>query len=152
MKKIILIAATVFLFTASCYAEDIRLKEIEIRLQAPQNFQKDKVIEIIPESPLPIYGKATGLCLEVGKPFPAGKSKAAQKEKMKDQLISAFGNLQTQDVYLPMPSVTKVTLTHKDNKESYLSKNMSPAWDFLSQMGIFTENINDNYGRFSVCS
>lgn len=152
MKQLLILNFILFSFILTSYAQDLTLKEIEVKLDSPQTFQENKIIEIAPKTPLPIYGKATGLCFELGEPFPAGKNLKEQKERMKAQLIKAFGNIQIADAYLPIPSVAKITITDESNKKSELSASMSPAWDFLSQMGIFTENIHDNYGRFSVCS
>jgi len=101
MKKIILIATTAFLFTPSCYAQEIELQEAKTKLQAPQNIQKDKTVQITPQESLPIYGKATGICFEIGKPLPFKTQGDNPKEKIKNLLIQTFGDKETQDPYKP---------------------------------------------------
>ena len=81
MKKLLFSFCVLFSLSNISYAQGIELKEVEIKLESPQEFKKGEPIEIKPKTPLPVYGIVTGLCFAIGKPFPAGKTTEEQKKK-----------------------------------------------------------------------
>ena len=125
---------------------------MEIKLESPQEFKKGEPIEIKPKTPLPVYGIVTGLCFAIGKPFPAGKTTEEQKKKTKAVLVETFGDIKIENPYLPGPAFIDGFAIEGEDKKSSFVKQAFPAWKFLSEMGIFTENINDDYGQLSVCT
>ena len=151
MKKLLFSFCVLFSLSNISYAQGIELKEVEIKLEAPQEFKKGEPIEIKPKTPLPVYGIATGLCFAIGKPFLIGKTTEEQKEKTKAVLLETFGDLKIENPYLPGPAfIEGFAIESKDIKSSFGNQSL-PAWKLLVEMGLSDKNIH-NAGQLSVCA